>query len=122
MKLLKQVTPKCHPGARRDPVRNSWTPAFAGVTRGLFALFVYTTALILPSAAAPIMSNIELTSLSDTTMAITWSTTNESSSTEVLYGVGGLTSVATVSGTTKYHYIELTNLLPNTTYQYKIRS
>src|SRR3989338_2934968 len=70
----------------------------------------------------PIMANIELTSLSDNSMIITWSTTNEASSTEIVWRAGGLTNITTIAGTTKYHYVELTGLYQNTTYQYRIKS
>ena len=71
---------------------------------------------------AAIPSNLEPTSLSDTSFIVTWSTTDEAASTEILYGIGGTTNIATVSGTTKYHLIELNDLYPNTTYQYRIKS
>ncbi len=74
------------------------------------------------SANAATFSNPELTSVTDTSMVITWSTTDEASSTEILYGVGSLTDSTSVAGTTMYHYLELENLLPNTTYKYRLKS
>lgn len=74
------------------------------------------------AAQAAIISNVEPTSLSDDSFIITWTTTDEPASTEIHYGVGSLTSVAAVSGSTKYHRATLTGLFPNTTYQYRIKS
>ncbi|MFH1576050.1 MAG: Ig-like domain-containing protein [Candidatus Margulisiibacteriota bacterium] len=74
------------------------------------------------SAEAAIVSHPELTSLTDSTMIITWSTTDEASTTEIQYGIGNLSSSASLSGTTKYHYQEISGLYPNTTYQYRIKS
>ena len=76
----------------------------------------------MPAQAAPVITAVELTSLSDDTMIITWTTTNEASSTELLWGAGGLTNITTVSGTSKYHYVELNDLYQNTTYQYRVKS
>ncbi|OGB89385.1 hypothetical protein A2625_07840 [candidate division WOR-1 bacterium RIFCSPHIGHO2_01_FULL_53_15] len=78
--------------------------------------------LFLAPAYAALITNVEPTSLSDSSFIITWTTTDEKASTEIYYGVGGLTGVATVSGTTKYHSASLSGLFPNTTYQYRIKS
>jgi len=78
-------------------------------------------ALGLPSQAA-IITNPELTSLSDTTMAITWSTTDEAASTELLWGISELSETSSQAGTTMYHYAELSGLYPDTTYKYRVKS
>ncbi|MDI6731809.1 MAG: Ig-like domain-containing protein, partial [Candidatus Margulisbacteria bacterium] len=88
----------------------------------VFLLIAWLWFLGFSAYAIPIMSNIELTSLSDSSMVITWSTTNEASSTEIIWGSGGLTDITTVEGSTKYHRVELTGLYQNTTYQYRIKS
>jgi len=74
------------------------------------------------SSIAAVISNEELTSLSDSSMVITWTTSDEAATTQIEYGVGGLTNTSSVAGTTKYHYLELTGLLPNTTYNYRVKS
>lgn len=86
----------------------------------LFALCTFSFAL--SAYAVPIITNVEPTSISDTTFVVTWTTTNESSSTELLWGAGGLTNVTTVAGTTKFHRVELTGLYQSTNYQYRVKS
>ena len=93
-------------------------PHLSNLSLKVFVFLLFTT----QAFAVPIITNVEPTSISDTSMVITWSTTNEAAGTEILWGAGGLTNVTTVAGTTKYHKIELTGLYQNTTYQYRIRS
>ena len=83
-------------------------------------ILIILAGLIAPAMAAGI-SNEELTSLSDSSFIITWTTTQETP-TEILYGISALTEIATVSGTTKYHHCTVSGLFPNTTYKYKVRS
>ncbi|MFC1637507.1 Ig-like domain-containing protein, partial [Candidatus Margulisiibacteriota bacterium] len=85
-------------------------------------LIILVIALLGSGAQAAVISHAELTSKSDSSMAITWSTTDEAATTELLYGIGSLTQSSSLSGTTMYHYLEITDLYPNTTYQYRIKS
>ena len=81
--------------------------------------FIFASA---QSAQAAIISNEELTTLTDNAFIVTWTTTDEKSSTEIQYGIGGYTSVVTVDGTTKYHYCQVSGLYSNTTYNYRVKS
>ena len=74
------------------------------------------------SWAAPIISNEELVTLSDNTAVITWVTTNETSNTQVKYGIGFPTQTYASAESTYYHYAVLTDLSPGTTYQYYVQS
>ncbi|MBU1027196.1 MAG: fibronectin type III domain-containing protein, partial [Candidatus Margulisbacteria bacterium] len=87
-----------------------------------FAFCVLSFALLSLPAKAAITSNVEPTSITNNSMIITWTTTDEAGTTEILYGIGSLTETTSAAGTTKYHYLEITGLYPNTTYQYKIKS
>ena len=73
--------------------------------------------LINVSLAAPLIEKEELSSISDTSAIITWKTTNEAASTEIIYGIGSPTTTYSLSGTRNYHYLELTGLYPATTYK-----
>lgn len=73
--------------------------------------------------AAPTISNAEIVTISDTTAVISWQTTNEASTGSVRYAVTlPVSSVTEETGTSKYHYLTLSNLFPNTTYYYKVYS
>jgi len=89
---------------------------------GLGILFGFWVLSFGFSASAATFSNPELTSVTDTSIVITWSTTDEASTTEISYGIGSLTDTTSVIGSTKYHYLEVSNLLPNTTYKYRLKS
>jgi len=76
----------------------------------------------LAPANAAILSNEELTTVTDNSLIVTWTTTDESSTTEIRYGISSLNQILTVEGTSKWHYAQLTGLYPNTTYKYQIKS
>lgn len=92
----------------------------------LLLLFVFSILLLAhPLWATPIISNVEPTSISDNSFIITWTTTNENSTTEILWGAGGLTNITTLDGASnlrKFHLATLTGLTQNTGYQYRIIS
>jgi len=117
------MEPANPPAGRAGKIRGSikkGTETFS--LRFLAILIIGGVSLVFPAHAIPIPSNLELTSLSDNSAIITWTTTNEASSTEILWGSGGLTNTTSLSGSTKYHYVELSGLYQNTTYQYRIKS
>ncbi|MFC1571765.1 Ig-like domain-containing protein [Candidatus Margulisiibacteriota bacterium] len=82
------------------------------------------TAIGSPAWAVPDISNVEITSISEASMVVTWTTSNEAASTEIYYGAGGISATPTVisAGTTKYHYAEITGLTQNTIYQFRLKS
>lgn len=85
-----------------------------------FALLALSFELAL---ATPLIENEEMTTLTDTIAIITWTTTNQASSTIIEYGIGGLTNIQTTDASgTPYHYAVITGLYPNTTYQYRVKS
>jgi hypothetical protein len=80
--------------------------------------FNFTTLDVTP----PVISNIQVTGLSNETATITW-TTNENSNTSVNYGT--TTSLGTKSQTNDAvtsHSRSLSSLTPNTTYYYNVTS
>ncbi|OGC11470.1 hypothetical protein A3K48_03045 [candidate division WOR-1 bacterium RIFOXYA12_FULL_52_29] len=83
----------------------------------LFCLFAVSSAF-----AAIVIVNEELTSVEDNSFIVTWTTTDEAAATAIEYGISGYTNTATVSGNTNYHWCQVTGLLPNTTYQYRVKS
>ncbi len=90
------------------------------ITAAFLVAFLGATAF-----AAPQLSYEELTTVSDDHVIITWLTSNESASTGIEYGIGSLTNTYTTdegSNRTRYHYLYLANLYPNTTYTYRIFS
>ncbi|MFH1826545.1 MAG: Ig-like domain-containing protein [bacterium] len=75
--------------------------------------------------AAPVLSNEEMTSLSDTQAIITWVTSNESATTGIHWGIGLPTNTSVTDegdSITKYHYATLSNLFPDTVYYYYVFS
>ncbi|KAF0134660.1 MAG: psrP [Candidatus Saganbacteria bacterium] len=87
-----------------------------------FATFLY---LSIAANAAPIIAHEELTTLTDTTAIITWTTTNEAADTKVYLGVGApdtSTAFYSSSDLVIYHYATLTGLTQGTTYTYYIKS
>ncbi|MFA5034943.1 MAG: fibronectin type III domain-containing protein, partial [Candidatus Margulisiibacteriota bacterium] len=86
----------------------------------LVALFFLVAAA--PVFAAVNIINEELTSVDDTSFIVTWTTTDEAAATTIEYGIGGYYATATVSGSTNYHYCQVSGLWPNTTYKYRVRS
>ncbi|MFA4967221.1 MAG: Ig-like domain-containing protein [Candidatus Margulisiibacteriota bacterium] len=75
--------------------------------------------------AAPVISNEEVSTLTDTTVIITWTTTNELSDTKVYCGISypnPTTPKYSSAESTYYHYATLTNLSPGTAYKYYITS
>ncbi len=76
-----------------------------------------------PDSTPPIISNIQVASVTDTTAVITW-TTNEASDSQVQYGTssGNYPSNANSTGMVTSHAINLTGLSQNTTYYYRVRS
>jgi hypothetical protein len=72
---------------------------------------------------APIISNIQATSITDTSAVITW-TTDETSDSEVQYGTapGSYPSSENNTSMVTSHSINLTGLSQNTTYYYRVRS
>lgn len=74
------------------------------------------------SWAAPLISDEELTGLSDNTVQITWVTSNETANTIVKYGIGFPAQTYSSAVLTNYHSAILTDLSPGTTYQYYIQS
>jgi hypothetical protein len=83
----------------------------------LFVLILSTVAF-----AAPTITHIEVTTLSDDSAVITWRTTGEASDTKVHYGVGIPTQTYSLSESTMYHYAVLANLFPGTNYKFFIES
>lgn len=89
------------------------------VFRSAAALVCLST---LSYAAAPVISYVEVVSITDTGAVITWRTDSVSSS-SVLYGITGLTNTfSTADADTRYHSLKLTGLANNTRYYYKVRS
>lgn len=86
----------------------------------LVALFFLVAAA--PVFAAVNIINEELTSVDDTSFIVTWTTTDEAATTTIEYGIGGYYATAMVSGTTNYHYCQVSGLWPNTTYKYRVSS
>ncbi|MBU1617464.1 MAG: Ig-like domain-containing protein [Candidatus Margulisbacteria bacterium] len=86
------------------------------------SLFLFALSFITPALAAVVIINEELTSVEDDSFVVTWTTTNEPAATAIEYGISGYTNTSTVSGTTNYHWCQATGLLPNTTYQYRVKS
>jgi len=75
------------------------------------------------AAHAAIISNEELTSVSDAGFIITWTTTDEAAPTEILYGVGAASILITPeASSTNYHYATVNALYPSTTYKYRVKS
>lgn len=83
----------------------------------LFILMLSTA-----SFAAPNITHIEVTTLTDDSAVITWRTTGEASDTNVHYGVGIPTQTYSLSESTMYHYALLENLFPGTNYEFFIES
>jgi YVTN family beta-propeller protein len=75
-----------------------------------------------PSVPAPVISNIQ-TSVTSTTATITW-TTDESSSSQVNYGVTTSYSASSTlnASLTTAHSVTLTGLMPGTTYNFDVMS
>ena len=76
------------------------------------------------SFAAPIIDRVEVTSISDNAMIVTFRTTNETTSAEVFVGIAEVPTTATWNTTeaSNYHYAELTGLFPNMEYKFQIRA
>jgi len=70
----------------------------------------------------PIIQNEEITTVTDTSVIITWTTTNENSDTKVYYGTGTPSNVYSSLESTKYHYAIIDSLSPGTTYYYYVKS
>ena len=72
---------------------------------------------------APLISNIQATSITDTSAVVTW-TTDEVSDSEVQYGTAPGTYPSNVNSTSMVtsHTINLNGLSQNTTYYYRVRS
>ncbi len=86
---------------------------------GVFA-FCFGAASAL--CAAPIITNEEITTLTDTTAIITWRTTNEAANAKVYYGIISPATTFTSSESSLYHYATLSNLSPGQTYKYYVES
>lgn len=76
-----------------------------------------------PDTTAPVVSNVQATSISSSSATITW-TTDESSTTQVEYGTtasyGASTTLDSTLVTT--HSQTISGLQPNTTYHYRVHS
>lgn len=76
----------------------------------------------LPPPVAPIISNVQAVSITDTSAVITWDTDIPASSL-VEYGLtAGYGFTASTPGNTNSHAVGLTGLSPNTTYHFRVRS
>lgn len=82
-----------------------------------------TEAATLLQVAAPVITNVVASRLSDTSVLVTW-TTDKPSTSQVEYGLtsvyGTLTPIDPTAVTA--HSVVLSNLLPNTTYHFRVRS
>jgi len=92
------------------------------------AIFVISILFILPpgiSGQQPnnfILSNIEVVTIEDDLMVVTW-TTNSESSTTVRYGEDeSLENEASVEGETRFHYCMIGDLEPETEYYFQVVS
>ncbi len=77
-----------------------------------------------PDTTPPVISGVTDAVVSDTQVAITWAT-DENSTSQVDYGTSvsyGSTATDSVVTSTKRHAIKLSGLLPSTTYHYKVTS
>ncbi len=76
-----------------------------------------------PSVVTPIISSISVSSVNDSSAVISWST-NEVSDTQIEYGLTSAygNSTSLVSNPVSFHSQTLTNLSPNTTYHFRVKS
>jgi hypothetical protein len=76
-----------------------------------------------PDTTPPMISNVQATSITDTSAVITW-TTDEASDSEVQYGTtsGNYPSIRNSTNMVTNHTINLTGLSQDTTYYYRVRS
>jgi hypothetical protein len=76
-----------------------------------------------PDTTPPVISNVQATSITDTSAVITW-TTDEVSDSLVQYGTssGSYPSSRSSTGMVTSHTINLTGLSQNTTYYFRVRS
>ncbi|MBI5700935.1 Ig-like domain-containing protein [Candidatus Saganbacteria bacterium] len=88
----------------------------------IITLFVICHLSFVICANAAIISNEELTTITDSSFIVTWTTTDEASTTEIEYGIGNFSSIVTVEGATKYHYAVVSGLNPNNLYSYRVKS
>ncbi|MGA1195207.1 MAG: Ig-like domain-containing protein [Candidatus Latescibacterota bacterium] len=81
----------------------------------------FDTAL-LPDVNPPIiLSGPSVVGATPSTLTIEW-TTDESSDSEVIYGLSGLTEVIQEGNDVQTHRVILTNLSPGTSYEYQVKS
>lgn len=95
------------------------------IQRKLYLLIVFALFGVNVVFAAPLISNEELTTVTDTSIIITWRTTLETCTSGIEYGIGLALNTYTTdegSGKTKNHYLTLSDLYANTTYIYRIFS
>jgi len=94
----------------------------AAQTEAVSANYTFTTTLA-PDITPPVISNIQVSNITLTSALITW-TTDENADSIVHYGT--TTNYQWLAGdsatSTKTHSVSLTNLLPGTTYHYKVTS
>jgi hypothetical protein len=78
---------------------------------------------LLTDTTAPIISNVKISNISDSGMAITW-TTNEQSDTQVQFGTTTTYSNSTslISTLVTSHSMQLKNLQPATVYHFRVKS
>jgi hypothetical protein len=107
----------------------------SGKSQVRLTLVTLFTLLLLPInlclAASPEATNIELTSITDTSIIITWQTSTDASTSGIKYGISTsddntyvdpATDPAQGGAYVTNHYLTLTGLSPGITYYYKITS
>ncbi|MBT7586624.1 MAG: PKD domain-containing protein [Gemmatimonadetes bacterium] len=98
--------------ASTDPVGNG---------PGLSPFFSFTTSASSDIAIPKMIVEPEVLALSDRVVTITW-VTDEASSAEIFYGQNDLNRSAMGLDLATEHRVELTNLEPNTSYQFEVHS
>ena len=87
------------------------------------AVAVTFTGASVPDTTAPVITNVQSMNIGTSTVEITW-TTNENSTSQVEYGTtsGYGSSSASDATLTSSHSVTLTGLTPNTTYHFRVKS
>ncbi|MBW2980803.1 carboxypeptidase regulatory-like domain-containing protein [Candidatus Woesearchaeota archaeon] len=99
-----------------------WNVQCSDGTNSAFAAANYTFTVSLPDTTAPVISNIQSTSITEQSAVITWGT-DEPADSQVAYGIpGDVFMVVDDLTLVLNHNIALAGLQPNTTYHYTVSS
>jgi len=109
--------------AGHDIVAANSTDAIHPNNAGSAILGEQLAVLVSDRITAPSITNVAVSGVSATSATITW-TTDEASDTQVQYGISSLYGSATVLDSTLVtsHSVQLTGLLPDTTYHFRVVS